>query len=236
MDEGASLDSAQAIIQAKRGQSFRLQSSRAVFNPILRSHTTIYSSNSRSRVTSRLWEVWSMLNLFPLVLTMVSDVTFLDFTAVLTSHDAGRPSIIRPGKPIFKYVFEQLVNGMQCIFGCKLSLYMMPYRSHLPSNPRHCFQWQSYRRLWKQDTCLRGGVDDPEKYWRRRFFLVGWQASIFRESRLSVQQDVGRGEENREAWQADYRAEENTCERWLSLSYSHGLCVIQFDPFQCIPI
>ena len=24
----------------------------------------------------------------------------------------GRPSVIRPGRPVFKYVFEKLVNGM----------------------------------------------------------------------------------------------------------------------------
>lgn len=51
----------------------------------------------------------------------------------------GRPSTIRPGRPIYYHVFRRLVDGIFALFGTFLPL--MPRllrRPDLPSNSRHC--------------------------------------------------------------------------------------------------
>jgi hypothetical protein len=47
---------------------------------------------------------------------------FLSLISKCSLPAAGRPSIIRPGKPVYKYVFEQLVSGMHLFSPLSMSL------------------------------------------------------------------------------------------------------------------
>ena len=59
---------------------------------------------------------------------------------ILTDAMKGRPSIIKPGKPVYKYVFERLVEGQfRSVVNMNYSTVLIRVaRFHLPSEPRLC--------------------------------------------------------------------------------------------------
>lgn len=75
-------------------------------------HITTCYSMRLSRETSYRFVLWNTLRLYPSAHSTVLSRHF-HWRGCLISFFffLGRPSTIRPGKPVFKYVFERLVNG-----------------------------------------------------------------------------------------------------------------------------
>ena len=119
---------------------------------------------------------------------------------ILTDSTKGRPSIIRPGKPVYKYVFERLVEGQSFRSAVNTTtcgtILIRVARFHLPSEPRLCPEPEAH--CGERDYCqgLRGRAIDLEGGRGWNISLVGFAQSSELPRRISSQENAGRGRED----------------------------------------
>src|ERR1700731_1072197 len=107
----------------------------------------------------------------------------------MLKQQPGYASTIRPGKPMYQYVFKRLVEGKSFAFPDKVNCMQFALsRPCLPGNTRYPVQREGHFELREHRTCERRGVGETEGTRSRATALV--VSAVWAKERCTCQSQI----------------------------------------------